>query len=137
MNNNYLIHFGNKNSGRYKRGSGERPHQHDGLGNPNYSSKQYRRDESIYGHRAAKRINKATANGESLQGARHREVVRRDNRVNTKKVAKNIAKAGMTVGSVAAVYGIAKKYGNTALSALDASTIASAGNSIIKAILRV
>lgn len=134
---NYLIHFGNKNSGRYKRGSGERPHQHDGLGNANYSSKQYRRDESLYGRRAAKRINKATAKGESLQGARHREVVRRDNKVNTKKVAKNIAKAGMTVGSVAAVYGIAKKYGNTALSALDASTIANAGNSIVKALLRV
>ena len=31
MNDNYLIHFGNKNSGRYPRGSGERPHQHDGL----------------------------------------------------------------------------------------------------------
>lgn len=31
MNNNYLIHFGNKNSGRYPRGSGENPHQHDGL----------------------------------------------------------------------------------------------------------
>lgn len=29
--NNYLMHFGNKNSGRYPRGSGERPHQHDGL----------------------------------------------------------------------------------------------------------
>lgn len=32
MPENYLIHFGNKNSGRYPRGSGERPHQHDGLG---------------------------------------------------------------------------------------------------------
>lgn len=32
MNDNYLIHFGNKNSGRYRRGSGERPHQHDGMG---------------------------------------------------------------------------------------------------------
>lgn len=32
MSQNYLIHFGNKNSGRYPRGSGERPHQHDGLG---------------------------------------------------------------------------------------------------------
>ncbi len=31
MSENYLIHFGNKNSGRYRRGSGERPHQHDGL----------------------------------------------------------------------------------------------------------
>lgn len=31
MSDNYLIHFGNKNSGRYRRGSGERPHQHDGL----------------------------------------------------------------------------------------------------------
>lgn len=28
---NYLIHIGTKNSGRYPRGSGERPHQHDGL----------------------------------------------------------------------------------------------------------
>ena len=28
---NYLIHFGNKNSGRYPRGSGERPNQHTGI----------------------------------------------------------------------------------------------------------
>lgn len=34
MSENYLIHFGNKNSGRYPRGSGERPHQHDGLYKP-------------------------------------------------------------------------------------------------------
>lgn len=27
----YIAHVGNKNSGRYPRGSGERPHQHDGL----------------------------------------------------------------------------------------------------------
>lgn len=32
MPENYLIHFGNKNSGRYPRGSGENPHQHDGYG---------------------------------------------------------------------------------------------------------
>ena len=32
MSENYLIHFGNKNSGRYPRGSGENPHQHDGYG---------------------------------------------------------------------------------------------------------
>ena len=31
MSQNYLMHFGNKNSGRYPRGSGENPHQHDGL----------------------------------------------------------------------------------------------------------
>ncbi len=31
MSENYLIHIGTKNSGRYPRGSGERPHQHDGL----------------------------------------------------------------------------------------------------------
>ena len=31
MRSNYLIHFGNKNSGRYPRGSGDRPHQHDGF----------------------------------------------------------------------------------------------------------
>lgn len=27
----YIAHIGNKNSGRYPRGSGENPHQHDGL----------------------------------------------------------------------------------------------------------
>ena len=26
---NYLMHYGNKNSGRYPRGSGDRPYQHD------------------------------------------------------------------------------------------------------------
>ena len=36
MSSNYLIHFGNKNSGRYRRGSGERPNQHD-----TYSTFQY------------------------------------------------------------------------------------------------
>lgn len=28
--NEFLMHFGNKNSGRYRRGSGDRPYQHDG-----------------------------------------------------------------------------------------------------------
>ena len=27
----YIIHYGTKNSGRYPRGSGENPHQHDGM----------------------------------------------------------------------------------------------------------
>lgn len=31
MSENYLIHIGNKNSGRYPRGSGERPNQHQGF----------------------------------------------------------------------------------------------------------
>lgn len=46
MNDNYLIHFGNKNSGRYPRGSGERPHQHDGL-RARISKKKARLDNRI------------------------------------------------------------------------------------------
>lgn len=42
MSENYLIHFGNKNSGRYPRGSGERPHQHDGLMLSKYKNKKRR-----------------------------------------------------------------------------------------------
>ena len=46
MNDNYLIHFGNKNSGRYPRGSGDRPHQHDGL-RARISKKKARLDNRI------------------------------------------------------------------------------------------
>lgn len=40
----YLVHFGNKNSGRYPRGSGERPHQHDGLGSKGRDVRPYEAD---------------------------------------------------------------------------------------------
>lgn len=45
MSENYLIHFGIKRkSGRYPFGSGERPHQHDGLAPP---KKRYRTKDVV------------------------------------------------------------------------------------------
>lgn len=56
----YLIHIGNKNSGRYPRGSGENPHQHDGIAVR--KSREYReklRDEAGLTEKSRKRTKAA------------------------------------------------------------------------------
>lgn len=59
MNNNYLIHFGNKNSGRYRRGSGEHPHQHDGLGTMGRGKYDSRHDRRVAERMERKEIRKS------------------------------------------------------------------------------
>lgn len=59
MSENYLIHFGNKNSGRYRRGSGEHPHQHDGLGTMGKGKYNSRHDRRVAERMEQKEIRKS------------------------------------------------------------------------------
>lgn len=45
--------------------------------NPNYSEKQRKQDEALYGRRGVERINKRMNNGNSILGARHYEAERK------------------------------------------------------------
>lgn len=53
--------------------------------NPNYSSKQRIRDRKLYGRGAERRINKRMNKGESVQSARHNEVVKKKQKTKSKK----------------------------------------------------
>ncbi len=117
MNDNYLIHFGNKNSGRYPRGSGERPHQHDGLG-ARISKKKARLDNRIERRETARDSYKLS--NEELD--RHITRLDKENRLKdlTKRVNsgrgevnKNLKKAGGI--ATGAVIGAAAGAGGKAL----------------------
>lgn len=79
--------------------------------NKNYSDTQYKRDQSLYGRRAANRINKRMNEGYDYMGARHKEVVRRDKIAKGKRIAKKTAAiAGVvTIGTILAKPDVAAK----------------------------
>lgn len=64
MSQNYLIHIGNKNSGRYPRGSGENPNQHDGV--PKWKNAG---EKTNYNRRQRKGMNDANQLADSLATA--------------------------------------------------------------------
>lgn len=91
-----LYHFGRSKKDGAKVGSGRYP-----LGSgkaANYSTTQRTRDRKIYGKGSERRINKRMLKGESIQSARHSEVVRKDRIKAAKKIGKTIA-----IGAVAGV----------------------------------
>lgn len=73
----------------------------------NYSNKQRIRDKKLYGKGAEKRINARMAKGESVQSARHDEVVRKEKIEKTKATVKRgvkpIIKAAIGIGSAVAI----------------------------------
>ena len=73
--------------------------------NPNYSSKQRKQDERLYGAKASKRVNKRLNKGETLISARHAEVEKRDRKEARKKTAKKVKKtAAGVIGTAASLY---------------------------------
>lgn len=102
----------------------------------NYSAQQRQRDEKIYGKKAVERINKRMLDGESIQSARHNEVVRKDRVTKAKNVAKNTAKVAVPVAATVAVAAVLKKYGpDSALNAIDTEDVVRLGKHIINAML--
>lgn len=80
---------------------------------PNYSAKQRKRDERIYGKKAVERINKRMLAGESIQSARHAEVGRRKNKIAGKNITRNVAKTSLEIGGAAGVTSFLAKKGLT------------------------
>lgn len=78
---------------------------------PNYSSQQRTRDKKIYGAGAVKRINKRMLAGESIQSARHNEVVRKSRIAKAKNVAATAATSALVLGGAAAVTAVLQKRG--------------------------
>ena len=74
-----------------------------GSANKDYSSKQRKRDQAIYGKGAEKRINKKLNKGHGLQGARHYEVERRERKT---KAQKRLRKGAKVATSVMATVGM-------------------------------
>lgn len=101
----------------------------------NYTVQQRQRDEKIYGRNAVERINKRMLNGESIQSARHNEVVRKERKTKAKNVAKSAAKVAVPVAATAATAAVLKKYGpNSVLNAINADDIMNLGVHMVNAV---
>ena len=73
--------------------------------NSNYSFKQRKQDERLYGTKASKRVNKRLNKGESLISARHVEVKRRDRKEARKRTTKKVMKTATSIiGTAASLY---------------------------------
>lgn len=102
------------------------------AGKKRYSDEQRHRDEKIYGKKAARRIEEKVNRGESIQGARHDEVVRRNRHETAKDIGRIAAKAAISVAGAAAAYKIMERYGSGNMN----STVASASVDAAMRILR-
>ena len=115
----YLAHFGIKGMKwgvrRYQNKDGSLTPAGKRRYSEDYSEKQRIRDRKIYGKGAEKRINKRMLNGESIQSARHDEVVRKEkkeqNKRRVKKVVKTTTKIATAVAVPVATAAIMRKYG--------------------------
>ena len=102
----------------------------------NYTTQQRQRDEKIYGKKAMERINKRMLDGESIQSARHNEVVRKDRTTKAKNVARTTAKVAVPVAATVATAAVLKKYGpDSVLQAIDTEDVIRLGRRIIDALI--
>ena len=100
-NSGYLMHHGIKGQRwgvrRFQNEDGTLTNAGKARYADNYSDSQRTRDEKIYGKKAMKRINERMLNGESIQSARHDEVVRKERKDKTKATLRRIAKPARDV----------------------------------------
>ena len=102
----------------------------------NYNDQQRKRDEKIYGKKAVERINQRMLNGESIQSARHNEVVRKERTEKAKNVAKTTIKVAIPVAATVATTAVLKKYGpDSVMNAIDTGDIVNMGKQIVNALL--
>lgn len=86
---------------------------------PNYSAKQRRQDAALYGRRGVERINREMHRGNSILGARHYEVARKERNASIKRGAKKVAALG--VGAHTLLYALSPDYRNTINSGVQAA----------------
>ena len=102
----------------------------------NYNDSQRKRDEKLYGRRAVDRINKRMLEGESIQSARHNEVVRKEHAEKAKNTAKNVAKVGVPIAASVSIAALMKKYGSDSVfGIIDKADLINLGRSIINALI--
>lgn len=104
----------------------------------NYSSQQRIRDRKIYGKGSEKRVNKRMLAGESVQSARHNEVVRKARIENGKTLAKRVAEGALVVGGAAAVTAILQKngFGKSVASDVLTNEVLGVGRTVVNTIIR-
>lgn len=104
----------------------------------NYSEQQRKRDRKIYGKGAEKRIEKRMLNGESIQSARHDEVVRKERIESSKTLVKRVAKTALVVGGAAAVTTLLKKngFGQGVASEILTEEVTGVGRQVINAMFK-
>lgn len=128
-NDEFLMHHGVKGMKWGVRKSRNR--------NPDYSSKQRIRDRKLYGRGAEKRINRRMNNGESVQSARHNEVVKKNRKRKAKNVAAVVGSAAVATAGAAILYNALKKHGANPATASNLTGHAVViGKSLIDAMLR-
>lgn len=113
MTENELIHFGIKGMKwgvrRYRNKDGSLTSAGKKRYAENYTAQQRTRDRKLYGSKAVKRINNRMLKGESVQSARHNEVVRK-NRINKgKRLTATVATSAVVLGGAAATAALMKK----------------------------
>lgn len=133
--NNELYHFGIKGM---KWGVRRTPEQLARSRASNYSEQQRTRDRKIYGKGAEKRINKRMLKGESIQSARHNEVVRKRRIESGKTVVASVATSALVLGGAAAVATIMQRKGiaSNMASSIVTQEVVKVGSQVVGAILR-
>lgn len=121
---------------RYQNEDGTRTEAGKKRYSENYNEQQRKRDEKLYGPKAVERINKRMLDGESIQSARHNEVVRKGRIEKTKNTARSVAKIVVPVAATVAVAAVIKKYGSdSALNAIDTNDVINLGKNIVNALI--
>lgn len=102
----------------------------------NYNDSQRKRDEKLYGRRAVDRINKRMLEGESIQSARHNEVVRKEHAEKVKNTAKSVAKVGVPIAASVSIAALMKKYGSDSVfGIIDKTDLINLGRNMINALI--
>lgn len=101
--------------------------------NKDYTDKQRKRDEALYGPGSVKRINRKLNEGHSLQGARHYEIERRERKdrrkTNLKKAKTATVKALTAIGTA---YVMDQVYNNGRGTKAVVKGIKAIGNHVVK-----
>lgn len=113
MTENELIHFGIKGMKwgvrRYRNKDGSLTSAGKKRYAENYTAQQRTRDRKLYGSKAVKRINNRMLKGESVQSARHNEVVRKSRINRGKRVTATVATSAVVLGGAAVAAALMKK----------------------------
>ena len=113
MTENELVHFGIKGMKwgvrRYRNKDGSLTSAGKKRYAENYTAQQRTRDRKLYGSKAVKRINNRMLKGESVQSARHNEVVRKSRINRGKRVTATVATSAVVLGGAAVTAALMKK----------------------------
>ena len=105
--------------------------------NANYTDAQRKRDRALYGERGEQRINDKMNKGHGVQGARHYEVKRRDQKEKAKRAAKRGAKVAVSVVStIGSLYIYDQVYNSGSGTKAVKAGVKAAGRAVVTAYMK-